>query len=397
MFNFQSSLNVDNKKFYNILNSNSTDDISIIKKKYRKLAVKYHPDKNPDNEEACNKFKEISHAYSVLSDPDKRKMYDKYGEKAISGEAPMHNNASSIFNDLFGMDIDDMNNNEIKIPPTVKEIVLSLEDFYNGKKLEETFEKNIIYNKLNGKINHNGFKICKSCEGNGIKNVLRQVGPGMVQQMQMKCDICKQKGFILKPNHFLKKISEKIELTIIPGMNDGEKIVISKKGEFNFVRQENADLIFILRQKPHTIFQRKGKDILFKKNISIIESLSGVEFIMETLNGKKLFIKSNDVIQPESIRIVRYEGMPIPNNNIIKGNLIIIFEINYPKYIEDTKKNQLKEIFNIKEINNPTDITASNLEDPKDSSFNDEDTNQSYGHPHMSGEHGGPGVQCAQQ
>ena len=204
MFNFNHTESIDNTGLYKILESEPDDDISVIKKKYRKLAIKYHPDKNPDNEEAENKFKEISHAYGIISDPEKRKVYDKYGEKAVSGDRPMPNNAHSIFENLFGMDIDEMHNQEMKIPPTIKEITLELKDFYLGKKINEKVDKNIIINKLTGKPNKNGFKLCSSCDGKGMKQVLRQIGPGMVQQMHMKCSHCKQRGYLLKPNHIIR-------------------------------------------------------------------------------------------------------------------------------------------------------------------------------------------------
>jgi DnaJ-class molecular chaperone len=124
-------------KFYEKLGVEKTASPKEIKKAYRKLAIKYHPDKNPNNPDAENKFKEITEIYEVLSDPDKKKMYDKFGEEAVKGNrGQMPQSASNVFEHLFGMNFQDEDDDpkKIKIEPTIEILQVSLEDLYLGKK-----------------------------------------------------------------------------------------------------------------------------------------------------------------------------------------------------------------------------------------------------------------------
>ena len=381
-------------KFYEELGIDKNATHSEIKKAYRKLAIKYHPDKNPNNPEAENKFKEITEIYEVLSDPDKKKMYDKFGEEAVKGNrGQMPQSANSVFEHLFGMNFQDDEDGpqKIKIEPTIEQLQVDLEDLYLGKKMKKTIKKEGIFNNLNNRPNKNGFKLCDNCNGKGVNNVLRQIGPGMVQQMQMPCEKCKSKGFTLKPGHTIKNTQEEIIVDIPAGTDDGEKIRFEKKGNFYYLQQEYSDLIIIIKQTPHRRFERRGKHLIYKKQLNVMESLAGTQFFIEHLDKRKLFINLNTIIGPETVKMVRYEGMPILDNNILKGNLFIAFELEFPKHLDNDIKANLKQLFDIKDLTNTESLKECYLEEANDATDEDDEPR---GHP-FGGQ--GENVQCAQQ
>lgn len=397
-FSHMNQRNVDNDKYYNILGVDKTATDTEIKKAYRKLAVKLHPDKNPGNKEAESKFKEVTSAYSVLSDPDKRKNYDNFGEEGIDMNMGGHSSPHDIFSNIFGMDRERNN----RVPPTVDKIDLTLEQIYRGHKTTKTIEKEIIYNTREKRENNSGIKICQECEGKGMQNILRQVGPGMVQQIQVQCKQCDGKGFKLKNNFIFKKISQKIDIEVPAGFQEGEVLIFENKGKFNHQIGKNSDLHIQINQLPHREFQRKGKDLLIKKSISIFESLTGYQTEITHLDGRKLFINTSEVIKPETVRLVRYEGMPIVGNNILRGHLLIFFEVTFPKILSKDIKDKIRKLSQLPRLMDTLDKKVVHLEDPE--SVNDEDepgrgpnifSGMPHGMPH--GMPNGDNVQCAQQ
>lgn len=397
MFNFPQRPPADTNKFYNLLGIEKNASESEIKKAYRKLAIRYHPDKNQghNKEEAEEMFKNITNAYKVLSDPQKREMYDKYGEDAIKGNMPGgHAGAHEIFENLFGMNFGE----EQQAPeskPLVDFVEVSLEDFYTGVTIKKEIKKPVIINTISGKIGINCTQVCDACGGRGSKNILRQIGPGMVQQMTVECSQCKGRGFTIKPNHEEIEKKETIEVEIKPGMDDGEKIVFKKKGNYDYSTNEYADLIIVAKQKPHKNFMRKGKHLFVKKSITIIEALAGSDFVIQHLDGRKLLIQLDDTIKPDAHRMIRYEGMPIPNNNIMKGHLYIVFDIDYPNTIDSQKRAELRKLFDIKPCENTDNLSPSIIENPENE-VDDEEEEYAHrgpgGHPFA-----GENVQCAQQ
>jgi DnaJ-class molecular chaperone len=214
----------------------------------------------------------------------------------------------------------------------------------------------------------------------------------MVQQMQLPCEKCKGKGYLIKPGHTFKIIYEDIVIDIPAGTNDGEKIRFEKKGNFNYLQQEYSDLIFVIKQTPHPQFERRGKHLIYKKQLKVMESLAGTQFVIEHMDKRKLLINVDTIIGPETAKMVRYEGMPIPDNNILKGNLYILFELEFPKYLDNEIKTNLKKLFNIKDLEDTDTIQECYLEEANDPT--EEEDNEPRGHP-FGGQ--GENVQCAQQ
>ena len=387
-FNNMSNQPVDNDKYYNLLGIEKNASPSDIKKAYRKLAIKWHPDKNPNNkEEAEKKFKEISTAYSVLSDPEKKQIYDEYGEEAVkeNGSGGPSVNPFDLFGNLFG---DNNRSRHQKQKPIIEVIELSLEEFYTGKEVNKKIYREIIVNSK-GQKDETGIISCKNCNGTGRKTSMRQIGPGMVQQFETQCNKCSGKGYLLKTGYKYEKEKQVITVSVLPGMDDEEQILSEGKGNYNHHTKSYGDVLFVLKEKEHESFKRKSNDLYYKKELNVAEALTGTSFYITHLDNKKLFVQSDEIIKPGTVRMIPYEGMKT-NNNIHKGHLYIIFDIVFPDNISMNQREILRKIFNVHDIQPEDDIIPCQLVDPESQSsqFEDDydDDNNSPGN-----------VQCAQQ
>ena len=199
-------------KFYDILGVSPEASEAELKKAYRKMALKFHPDKNPD---AGDKFKEISQAYEVLSDPKKRAIYDEGGEQAIKeGMGRGGGGFSSpmdMFNMFFGGGMGGMgggSQRSNKSRPIIHKLGVTLEELYNGKTRKLAVTRDIKCDDCDGKGGSNVLK-CDACNGSGVKVVRKQLGPGMIQQMQSPCGDCGATGEKIDPAKRCKKCSGK--------------------------------------------------------------------------------------------------------------------------------------------------------------------------------------------
>jgi len=282
-----------------------------IKKAYRKMAIKYHPDKNPNNPEAEAKFKEISEAYEVLSDENKRQMYDKYGKEALK-EGTGHS-AHDIFEQFFGGGFGNFFGGGPRGPKKTEDIVhelqVTLEDLYKGKTTKLSVTRNIICSSCSGSGTKSGANVgkCKGCDGKGIRVIIKQLGPGMIQQMQTVCPECGGKGEQIKDEDKCnlckgkKVVKDKKVLTVYvdKGMKHGQKIVFSGESD-EAPGMEPGDIAFVLVEKKHDIFKRNGNDLYMEATIPLLEALGGYTFTIKQLDDRILLIKSEkgDIITP---------------------------------------------------------------------------------------------------
>jgi DnaJ family protein A protein 1 len=192
--------------YYDILGVKPTADASELKKAYRKLALKYHPDKNPAEGE---KFTAISQAYEVLSDPKKRDLYDRGGEQAIKEggmEEDMHSHMR-FYDMFFGMG---GRNGPTKGKNVVHPLKVSLEDLYNGAVRKLALQKNVICPKCEGRGGKKGaVETCGNCRGSGMQTRIMQIGPGIVQQTQTMCHECQGQGERINPKDRCKNCNGK--------------------------------------------------------------------------------------------------------------------------------------------------------------------------------------------
>ncbi|KFK24647.1 hypothetical protein AALP_AA8G006800 [Arabis alpina] len=300
---------------------NANDD--ELKKAYRKLAMKWHPDKNPNNKkDAEAKFKQISEAYDVLSDPQKRLIYEQYGEEGLKNQAPPPDargadprgsfrfnprSADDIFSELFrdsrtgpyGDDIfaqfraatGETSNTVRKAPPIERQLPCSLEDIYKGT----------------------------------------------TKKMKISRDVLDSSGRSIP-------VEELLTIDIKPGWRKGTKITFEEKG--NELRGIiPADLVFIVDEKPHPVFKRDGNDLVVVQKISLTEALTGYTAQITTLDGRTLSVPVDNVISPTYEEVVKGEGMPISKDPSRKGNLRIRFSIKFPSNLTIDQKSRIKRMF----------------------------------------------------
>ncbi|CAL9130899.1 unnamed protein product [Musa textilis] len=260
------------KSYYDVLQVPKGASEDQIKRAYRKLALKYHPDKNQGNEEANKRFAEINNAYEVLSDSEKRKIYDRYGEEGLKqyaggGGRGSGMNIQDIFNSFFG---NGQNDEEEEVTPKGDDVVVeldaTLEDLYMGGTLKVWREKNVI-KPAPGKRRCN----CR----NEVYH--RQIAPGMFQQMtemvilmfisNLVCEQC--------PNVKFEREGYFVTVDIEKGMQDGQEVLFYEDGEPK-IDGEAGDLKFRIQTAPHERFRREGNDLHMTVTISLLQALVGL-------------------------------------------------------------------------------------------------------------------------
>jgi len=327
-------------RLYDVLGVTPSANETELKKAYRKLAIKFHPDKNPNDPSAAEKFKDISHAYEVLSDEKKRRIYDDGGEQALKEGGSGHNHSAfDIFDMFFGGGMGSRRQ-PTKGKDVVHQLKVSLDDLYNGTTKRLSLQKNIICDKCKGRGGKEGAtSTCTSCRGSGMQIKIHQLGPGMVQQIQTVCRDCEGKGERIAAKDRCKtcngrkvtKTTKILEVHIDKGMVEGQKVVFHGEGDQE-PGLEAGDVIIVLVEKEHPIFHRQNEDLMMKMEISISEALTGFQRVIQTLDKRDIVITSHpgEVIKFGEVKCVHDEGMPIHRNPFQKGRLVIQFKVEFP-------------------------------------------------------------------
>lgn len=410
---------VKDTKYYDILQVDPSASESELKKAYRKLALQFHPDKNPD---AGDKFKEISHAYEILSDAQKRQLYDQFGEEGLSGDGGMGGPGMSpedLFSHLFGggggmfgggSGGGRRSNGPRRGKDMAHALKVSLEDLYRGKVSKLALQKQILCAACDGKGGKDGaVKTCAGCQGRGIKIIMRQLGP-MIQQMQQTCSECNGEGEIISLKDRCKGCAGKkvvnerkiLEVFIDKGMVDGQKITFSGEGD-QAPGIVPGDVVIVVEEKPHPRFKRKGADLYYEASIDLVTALAGGQLVIPHLDDRTLLVTilPGEVIKPGETKLITNEGMPIHKRPFDKGNLYLAFEIQFPAPNWVTDPAQFALLEKVLPPRTPLPpITSGHTEevvlsavDPmhkqRASSAMEEDDDHEHG--------GGPSVQCAQQ
>jgi DnaJ family protein A protein 2 len=344
---------VKETKFYDCLAVAPTASADEIKRAYKKLALKYHPDKNQEAG-AADKFKEISVAYEILSDEDKRKRYDQFGEKGVDSESS-HMDPSDIFSSLFG---GGRARGEPKPKTIMHELPVALEHFYNGKSVKLAITRDRLCGTCNGRgSNKEGVSAkCTDCGGRGARMMIRQLGPGFMQQVQVPCTACHGRGTNLKPQDRcagcngdqILKDKKIFEVVIEKGMKRGDNVTFAGEGDQIPGVKLSGDIVIVLDQKAHPTFDRKGSHLMMKKTISLVEALTGVKMIVQHMDGRNILIQTRpgEVLDPQFLYEVGREGMPVKNTGgVERGNLQVQFQVVYPKTISEADAAKLKEVF----------------------------------------------------
>lgn len=331
---------VDTTKLYEVLGVEKDVDAKAIKKAYRKMAIKHHPDKGGDE----HTFKEVNAAYEILSDEKKRELYDQYGLEGVEQEGGPGGagGGEDLFSMFFGGGRG-RSSGPRKGPSLQHPLKVSLNDLYNGKTVKLAINRKVIV----GESEH-----CDSCRGQGVVMEMRQIGPGMITQMQRPCGECSGQGYKAKTKNQRKVIEVHVE----KGAVNNQKINFRGMAD-EVPGRETGDVNFIIQEKEHNLFKRKGADLLIMQDISLNQALTGFSLRFNHLDGRDVIIKTKpgQVIQSETkdldtgrsmpyMMMVPNEGMPSRGNPFVKGNLYVAFHIDFPKTLSKGIVDKLRDI-----------------------------------------------------
>lgn len=346
-------------KLYDILglNKNNNPNQQEIKKAYHKKALKHHPDKNPNDTENEKLFKEISNAYTILSDENKRKIYDNLGDDNYQEGSQNDIDPEDIFQHFFGshgspfgssftssFNFEFNRKQNKKCSNITKVINVTLDDVYNG--IDSTMKINVKNNCLNC------INICRECDGKGVIQTLRNLGV-MQQIIKKTCDKCRGKGEIIELNKSCKKC--KGEGTFIDEHNANLKIPAgfpnnyktSFKGLGEQPKSKNdipGDLIIQINITENKYFIRNNNDLYYVYKINYLDSIFGKIIEIPYFNENiKLNTKNYGIILHMNEYTIKNKGLPIFNKNNLYGNLIIKFEINNVKFKDNISDNDIEE------------------------------------------------------
>ncbi|KAJ6901606.1 dnaJ protein [Populus alba x Populus x berolinensis] len=372
----------DNTKYYEVLGVSKSASQDDLKKAYRKAAIKNHPDKGGDPE----KFKELAQAYEVLSDPEKREIYDQYGEDALKegmgGGGSGAHDPFDIFQSFFGGGNpfggggSSRGRRQRRGEDVIHPLKVSFEDLYNGTSKKLSLSRNVICSKCKGKGSKSGASSkCAGCQGSGMKVSIRHLGPSMIQQMQHPCNECKGSGETINdkdrcPQCKGEKVAQEkkvLEVVVEKGMQNGQRITFPGEADEAVSRTTlewilllflinilystlpecvhfhcsvfyvqpdtvTGDIVFVLQQKDHPKFKRKGDDLFVEHTLSLTEALCGFHFVLTHLDGRQLLIKSQpgEVVKPDQFKAINDEGMPMYQRPFMRGKLYIHFSVDFP-------------------------------------------------------------------
>lgn len=315
------------KDYYAILGVKKNCGEDDVKRAYRKLAKKYHPDANPNNKEAEKKFMEIAEAYEVLSDANKRKTYDQYGEEGLKNAGANFHNPTDIFSQFFGgfgFGGGAQQEENFKGPDIVIPLDVTLKDIYLGKE--------ITFSRVRKVTKSTTPRKCE-CKNKTVRMTIN-IGGSVQHITENNCEECKHRFEV-------KREDAKFDIDIERGASDGTQIRLEEMGDAS-TQQLPGDLVFVVRQRPHDTFTRRGDDLHMKMSVPLKEALTGFRREFKHLDDHIVVVDTDYVIKPGSVIMLAGEGMPSVNNSSQMGNLFITCEIAFPDHLTPEQKQQIK-------------------------------------------------------
>lgn len=309
------------KEFYDVLGVPETATDDEIKKAYRKMALKYHPDKNK-SPEAETKFKAVSEAYEALGDKAKRLRYDKSGDNPVPFEAPKPSqpfgNSFSYQPNFFQFYGSNNNNNNISDP-------------FSATNFQREFQRHSTR--------------CQSRRQRPKRQPLQQDPPiihdlyvsledvliGCTKKMKIERNVMNSD---MKSTRREQKV---ITINVKPGWKAGTKITFKQEGDQN-PESIPADIVFVVKDKVHNLFERDGNDIRYNCSISLKQALCGANIMVPSLTGEKIPLNIKDVVQPDTEHRFIGRGLPLPKDNSRRGDLVVVFKIEFPDILPESSK-----------------------------------------------------------
>ena len=353
----------EKRDYYEVLGVQKGASDSDLKKAYRVLAKKYHPDVNPGNAEAEEKFKEVNEAYEILSDPDKRAKYDQFGHAAFDpaagaggagfgggfeGFGDIGDIFGSFFGGGFGGGTQTRRNGPVRGDDLGVRITISFEEAAFGVK------KDITYNRIqkcpdcggSGAAKGSSPETCPVCHGSGQRKVTQRV-MGMAFQSTTTCDNCRGTGKVIKnPCSNCRgtgyiKVSKKLTVSVPAGINDGNRIIQQGQGNDGRNGGPAGDLVISVSVKRHNLFQRDGNNIYCEVPLSVTEAILGADIEVPTLEGNEKFTIPEGTQNGTSFTI-KTKGIPFVNNPGRRGDLIFTVNVEIPRGLSEKQKEHVR-------------------------------------------------------
>ncbi|KAL0384986.1 UNVERIFIED_CONTAM: DnaJsubfamily B member 4 [Sesamum radiatum] len=335
--------------YYNILKVNRSATDEDLKKAYRRLAMIWHPDKNANKQEAEAKFKQISEAYDVLSDPQKRQIYDLYGEEGLkSAQFPPPPRGPRTRHQGFYYENQQHPNPNFRFNPRNAEDIFAeiFGENGNGNTGGSSSSSSSSSSNVGGGRRDGYFRNTTTNGGGGLRKAapvenvlmcsLEELYNGATRKMKISRNVLDSHG---KP----RLMEEILTIDIKPGWKKGTKVTFPEKGneEPGIVP---ADLIFVVDEKPHPVFTRDGNNLIAKQELTLLESLTGKTLELSALDGRNITVPITEITKPGHEVLVPNEGMPYSKDPRKKGTLRIQIDVRYPKRLTEAQKHELRRI-----------------------------------------------------
>ncbi|CAI5742089.1 unnamed protein product [Hyaloperonospora brassicae] len=349
------ALSAAGNDYYEILGVTRDATSVEIKRAFRKLSLKHHPDKNPGDASAAKKFTEVASAYDVLSDKEKKAKYDQYGEDGLgqTGDGG-DNDAFDIFSQFFGGGRRRRQQEPSRGPDVVMPLRVSLADLHKGKSLQFSIRRETICHHCHGKgaAHEEDIHVCSECRGQGVKTTTRRVGMGFIQQFQTVCEKCHGKGKIYTSScpvcggRKVEMADLNFDVELDKGTPDGFEIELENYAD-EIPGQPAGHVRLQVLTVPHPIFTRDGDDLWMDMHISLREALVGFRKTVTHVDGRPVEVVRDDVTPPRFVMALEDEGMPKQHRPSEKGQLHIKFSVQFPESLSEEQKVGFRELFSM--------------------------------------------------
>ena len=352
------------RDYYEVLGVSKSASEDEIKKAYRKLAIKYHPDRNPGDTEAEAKFKEAAEAYDVLHDPQKRQMYDQFGFDApgggFGGGSPFGaaggfsmDDIFSMFGDIFGgrsrggHQAQRYRGTDLRL-----KVRLSLQEVATGVTKKFKVRKDVTCDHCHGSGAEagSGSETCPNCHGTGVEIRTQQSIFGMMQT-QTVCHVCGGEGTVIKNKcshchgEGIVKGEEVVEINIPAGVAEGMVVNVPGKGNAGRHNGVTGDIQVYIEEEPDDTFIRDGQNVIYNLLLDFPTAALGGQADIPTIDGSSVKIKIEPGTQPGKTLRLRGKGLPaVQGYGIGTGDLIVHISVYVPKELNKEERKTIEEL-----------------------------------------------------